>query len=254
MTALVVQTGIYGDGMFGGRPETDLDGVLDDVRRAGYDGVEVMTNLIGDPERLRAACTARGLSVAALHVFWWERDAPQVRHALEVLGTGRLVVSCFPVEEPSDVPAVAGELRKLAEAAGELGVSTLLHNHASECQVMPDGRTAYEALAERLPAGEVGFVIDLHWAAVAGTLSRTIEAVGARCDYYHFKDGSIAEPKNGRSYDLGSGEVDIKGAWQLARTRPVAVAAVERGYAPHDQPAALHTDAMYVRALLAESS
>jgi len=251
MTALVVQTGIYGDGMFGARPEEDLGSVLDDVRDAGYDGVEVMSNLIGDPQLLRDACAARGLSIAAVHVFWWERDETRVRRALETLGTGRLLVSCPPVGAPADVPAVAAELRRTAAAAQDLGVVTLLHNHARECQVWADGRTACEALAGLLPAGEVGFAIDLHWAAAAGTLIRTIQAVGARCDYYHLKDGSLTEPKNGQSYDLGSGEVDIEGAWQLARTRPVSVAVVERGHAPDDQRAALRHDAAYARALLA---
>jgi sugar phosphate isomerase/epimerase len=252
MTALVVQTGIYGDGMFGDRPEKDLDGVLDDVRDTGYDGVEVMSNLIGDPGRLLGACEARGLAIAGLHIFWWERDDPRVDDALRVLGTSRVIVSCLPVKEPADVPSVADELRRLAARARDLGVSTLLHNHASESRVMPNDATVYEALAERLPADEVGFVIDLHWAAVAGTLLRTIAAIGPRCDYYHLKDGSLTEPKNGRSYDLGSGEVDIPAAWQVARIRPVGVAAVERGYAPADQLAALRHDAGYARALLSD--
>ncbi len=252
MTSLIVQTGIFGDGMFGDRPERDLDGVLDDIRAAGYDGVEVMSNLIGDPERLKDACARHGLSVAALHVFWWERDVEQVRRALEVLGTSRLLISCLPIAAPSDVAGVADELRTVAGWARELGVSTLLHNHAPETRPLADGRTPFEALAGLLPPDELGFVIDLHWAAVSGTLLRTIEAVGTRCVYYHFKDGSLTEPKNGRSYDLGSGEVDLAAAWRLARAHPISVATVERGFAPDDQQAALRHDAGYVRGLLAE--
>lgn len=253
MTLLVVQTGIFGDGMFGGRPESDLDGVLDDARAAGYDGVEVMTNLLRKPERLRDACAARGLAVAAAHVFWWERDAPEVHRAIEVLETDRLILSCLPVKQPADLGPVAEELQRVAAVAHSVGASLLVHNHREEGLVLSDGRTTIEALAERLAPEDLGFVLDLHWAAVAGTLTRTLEAVGARCDYYHFKDGSLTEPKNGRSYDLGEGEVDLPGAWQLICGWPLTVAAAERSYAPTDQMAALRHDASYIRALLTEA-
>lgn len=252
MTELIVQTGRYGDGMFGDRPEKDLEGVLDDAAAAGYDGVEVMANLIGDPRRLTDACAARGLGIAALHIFWWERDEELVRQALRILRPPRLLISCLPIKTPADVTAVAAELQVVATRTREYGAATLLHNHAPETRELDDGRTPFESLAELLPAGDVDFVIDLHWAAVSRTLLRTVEAIGSRCYYYHFKDGSVADPKNGRSFDLGAGEVDIPAAWQLARARPIAVATVERGYAPDDQLAALRHDAAYVRDLLAQ--
>jgi sugar phosphate isomerase/epimerase len=247
-TLLAVQTGIFGDGMFGSRPETDLDGVLDAVCAAGYDGVEVMANLGRDPERLRAGCAARGLAITGLHLFWWERDDEALLAAAESMAAERLIVSCLPIKEPAEVAPVADDLRTLTSRLSRSGIPVLVHNHAPEGRVMSDGRTPMEALAEEL--SDLGFVIDLHWAAVAGTAIRTLQNIGPRCDYFHFKDGSLTDPKAPQPFDLGTGEVDLRGAWRLIRQRPLAVATVERGAPPVDAEYSLRHDRDFVRALL----
>lgn len=249
---LAVQTGIFGDGMFGDRPERDLPGVLDEVREAGYDGIEVMGNLLGNPAALRDGCRDRGLTVFGLHLFWWELDFPRLGETALELGAERLIISCLPVTGPEDIAEVADRLRALAASLAPYELPVLLHNHTQEGRVLSDGRTTLEALAEVLSPDELGFVIDVYWAAVSGTLARTLERVGPRCDYFHFKDGSLSDPKSTVPYDLGTGDVDLPLAWAAIRGGPLKVITVERGPAPLDQHVSLRRDAGYVGDLLAD--
>lgn len=247
---LAVQTGIYGYGYFGHWIEDDLEAALDVARETGYSGVEVMSNLTHDPARLRGACADRGLTVTALHVFWHEADELARPELVTALGTNRLIVSSVPIEAPADVGPVVTRLDEIAEPLRSSGVQLFVHNHAEECRPMADGRTPFEALAEAMPADRLGFVIDLHWAVVGGTLARTLRALGGRCDYYHVKDGSSTDGPDTRVYNLGDGEVDLRYAAQLIDDLGgVRVAVAERAARPPDARAALDHDARYIEAL-----
>ncbi|GGS45044.1 sugar phosphate isomerase/epimerase family protein [Actinokineospora fastidiosa] len=245
---LVVQTGIYGYGIFGSRAEENLEAALDLVRATGYDGIEVMTSLTGDPGRLVAACADRGLVIAGFHVFWHELD--DCWEAARRIGAPRLILSGMPADSEENVRAALPALRSTAAKAREHGLRLLVHNHAEEARPLASGRSTLELLADELPAEDLGFVVDLHWASVAGDLARTIAATAGRCDYYHVKDGLIAEPENSRSFDLGAGEVDLAEGWRLATAAgPIAVAVVERGMPAEPLEPALRHDAAFVRGL-----
>jgi sugar phosphate isomerase/epimerase len=235
--------------MFGRRAEKDLYGALDSVRDAGYDGVEVMTSLSGSPLRLADACADRDLEIAGFHVFWHElTSGPQLDVAV-ALGTPRIIVSCIPAGSADEVRGALGPLGEYAKEAAGKGLRLLVHNHAEECHPLAGGSTALEILVENTSAADIGYVVDIHWAAVGGDMLRTIRAVAGRCDYYHVKDGSLADPDN--SCPLGAGEVDLDGAWHQAReSGPIAVAVVERGGTPPDDlDTALDHDARFVRDL-----
>ncbi|KAK1184389.1 sugar phosphate isomerase/epimerase [Streptomyces sp. NBS 14/10] len=252
---LFVQTGIYGYGIFGRAAEEDLEGTLDMVKAAGYDGVEVMTSLTGDPRRLSEACARRGLSISAFHVFWHELADGRQWDTAEALGTSRVILSGIPSENEEAARASIAPLRAFAAEAAARNMRLLVHNHAEECRPLPSNRTVLEILVEHTTCEELGYVIDLHWAAVGGDVARTIRTTADRCDYYHIKDGSITDPEEPHSYDLGSGEVDLNGAWKEIRsTGTVATVVVERGMPANDLPAALHHDARFVRQLLSDSA
>jgi sugar phosphate isomerase/epimerase len=252
---LVVQTGIYGFGILGRRAEDALDETLGLIRAAGYDGVEVMSSLTADPQRLRTACADHGLTIAGLHLFWHELLEEEPWATAVALETPRLIISGIPASAEQDTLAALPRLREFADASNRHGLRLLLHNHAEECRPFASGRTVLEIVAEQLTADEIGFLVDLHWAAVGGDTRRTIETTSGRCDYYHVKDGLIDDPENPRSFDLGTGEVDLAGAWDLIRAAgAVSVAAVERAMPADPLEPALRHDAQFVRRLLAETA
>ena len=251
ITQLIVQTGIYGYGMFGRAAEEDLDGTLALVAAAGYQGVEVMTSLTGDPARLNDACARAGLSIAAFHVFWHELADPRTWEAAESLDTAHVILSGYPSEDEEAALSAVQGLRDFAARAAGCGRRLLVHNHAEECRPLPSGRTVLDILTEKTDPDELGFVIDVHWAAVGGDMTRTIRTTAGRCDYYHIKDGSLDNPEEPRSYDLGTGQVDLPLAVREMRAAgAVSTAVVERGMPADDLVAALEHDAGFVRELL----
>ncbi|MER5950226.1 sugar phosphate isomerase/epimerase [Streptomyces sp. NPDC001904] len=248
---LVLQTGTQGYGILGRHAENDLEGTLDAVLEAGYGGLEIMSSLLGDRPRLRDACAERGLELTALHLFWQELDDFDWS-VLTELGVSRLILSGLPVASEEQTLGCLTALRRHSARARREGAQILLHNHAEEGIPLPGGSTPFEILAAETDEKEVGFVVDLHWAAVAGDTARMLKATAGRCDYLHIKDGLTADPQNPRSFDLGTGEVDLLGGWQQALgAGHVDIAVVERAMPAPDMRAALHHDADFVRSLFA---
>ncbi|KLO28417.1 sugar phosphate isomerase/epimerase family protein [Mycobacterium haemophilum] len=249
---LAVQSGIYGYGIFGRRAEKDLEGTLSMVKAAGYDGVEVMSSLTKDPKQLNECCVRHGLSIVALHLFWEEIRKNPPWAVLATLDTARLIISGLPLVTEADLHEALDPLCDLAEEAANRGVRVLVHNHAEECAPFDNGLTPLEILVESTDDDYIGFVVDLHWAAVAGEVERTIKTTSRRCDYYHIKDGSLTNPNCDESYDLGSGEVDLHHAWGLIRRHHETVAAVvaERSMPAGDLAHALAHDAWFIRDLV----
>ncbi|MFI5572431.1 sugar phosphate isomerase/epimerase family protein [Streptomyces sp. NPDC051740] len=246
---LVLQTGIYGYGILGQRAETDLEGTLDAIRTAGYDGLEVMSSLLGDPARLRDACAERGLDTVAVHLFWHELDDFSWE-TLRELACDRLILSGLPVDSVASTLDTLPALRDHVARAADVGARVAVHNHEEEARPLHDGRTPLEILCAETAPEELGFVVDLHWASVAGALERTLKATAGRCDYLHIKDGLIADPEAPHSFDLGTGEVELVHGWSTARsTGTIAVTAVERAMPAPDLPAALQHDAEFTRQL-----
>lgn len=246
-TQVGVQTGIKGYGIMGSLPVRDLPRSLEYVRAAGATGIEVMTNLIDDPRRLRSACAAAGLGIIGLHVFWPELDQALLDKVRE-LGTPRLICSGVPVA-PGQLADSIDSMRTWAAATGEAGARFLVHNHEEECLSLPDGRTPLEAIAAGTTPDEVSFVVDVYWANRAGAdFTELFTALAGRCDYVHFKDGPRAGDTT-RSYGLGEGDVDLDLAWSSAlASGPLSWAVVERDNPAKNPESAVRADVERLRA------
>ncbi|WP_335980363.1 sugar phosphate isomerase/epimerase family protein [Streptomyces sp. CA2R106] len=248
---VIVQTGIYGYGILGRRAEEDLPGTLGAIAAAGFDGLEVMSSLLAEPDRLARTCTGLGLHVDGVHLFWHELETFDWS-VLTTLDTPRLILSGLPVASEEAIADNVPQLREHADRAAKAGARLLIHNHAEEGRPVEGGRIPLEILADRTQPAELGFVVDLHWAAVAGDTDRIVRATAGRCDYLHIKDGLVDDPEAPHSFDLGTGEVDLAHGWAAAGAAgAVAVAAVERSMPAEDLDAALRHDAAYTRGLIA---
>ena len=58
------------DPLFGDRPQTDLAGVLKEVKAAGFDGVETGLLCGGNAAVATTALTEHGLTQGSLHTRW----------------------------------------------------------------------------------------------------------------------------------------------------------------------------------------
>ncbi|MFI6130824.1 sugar phosphate isomerase/epimerase family protein [Micromonospora sp. NPDC051141] len=244
-----VQMGTRGYGIMGSLPVRDLPKSLEYVRSAGATGVEVMTNLIDDPHRLRTACSDAGLEIIGLHVFWSELDDALLAKVRE-LEVPRLICSGVPVSSPAECDSSIETIRNWSASARQAGATFLVHNHEEECAPFPDGRLPIQVIAERTTPEDVAFVVDVYWANRAGAdFDALFAALTGRCDFVHFKDGLRAGDAATKSYGLGEGEVDLERAWSAATAAgPLAWAVVERDNPAEDPEGAVLADVHRLRA------
>ena len=79
-----------------------------------------------------------------------------------------------------------------------------------------------EILRHATVGGDVGFCLDLYWAALADAdMGPFVDTWASRSGYYHFHDGVLGDPARfEESVDLGDGSVDLRTAF--SRIRPPA--------------------------------
>jgi sugar phosphate isomerase/epimerase len=170
--------------------ERDLAGALARVGSLGYDGVELFHLHALDPSALRTLLDANGLVVAGRHAALEaiERELPSLAAEAEVLGSDRIAISWIDPATLASPEAVVGRVRAAAEAAREAGLRLGFHNHWTEPEPLPDGRSFLDLLRE-LPRDLLWLELDLGWVWQAGVdpvdeLRRT----DGRCPLVHLKD------------------------------------------------------------------
>ena len=128
----------------------DLPGTLARLAEIGLSNVEPF-DLLGDPDALRAAVDANGLSAPSAHARVAEPgvDLGPIFRAAQTVGV-RTVIA--PMTDPSrwasreGVQTVADDLNRAAELADGYGLRVGYHNHAFELENTVDGRPALELL------------------------------------------------------------------------------------------------------------
>jgi sugar phosphate isomerase/epimerase len=224
---------------------TDRDIALRDLSRIGYQAVEPYDPLT-DPAGFRAAADAAGLSVCSVHAPVLGPDREALPAALRTLGTDRVVVPWIPPEgfAADRLDDTARRLDEAAAWAAGLGLRLGYHNHHWELASTVDGRTALEALAERVRP-EVFFEVDVYWAAVGGAdVPALLGRLGPRVEFLHVKDGpaTVDEPMTA----VGAGTLPIP---EILAAAPHAVRVVELDECATDMVTALAESYAYLRVL-----
>jgi sugar phosphate isomerase/epimerase len=226
-----VQLGFNGHGILERLPETDLPGALRLVDAAGFDGVEVMSNVAGEPEAVKVF-VERGTRVAALHLFLSDLDVPGAiarwSETMSAMRCDTLALSAFGMDQSVD--GYRGLAKRLAEVQDDLltrGQRLYFHCHSAELAVIgPDGRRGVHVMTEVVP--DLRLVIDTHWTAVAGLdPARFIVENAHRSGYYHLKDGD-----GSAGAVFGEGSVPLRSCLSAALTRRVDWVVLEQ-----DRPA-----------------
>jgi sugar phosphate isomerase/epimerase len=209
---LGVQLGIYGYGPFGRQPEEDLAAVLGVLRSTGYDGAEIMTNVLQrGTDAIRAAFEDQGLKVAALHVFAEDiGDSSKTNNLLDVtlgIDCDRLIISSVVSADFAFYREMAARLNEVGACCTDQGLSLYYHPHSAEYQKFPNDSNVrgIDFLWHETDASLVKFNIDTYWAYRGGASPvQVINDFASRCDYYHIKDGDAVE-----NCPLGEGKVGI---------------------------------------------
>src|SRR5690606_27163231 len=131
----------------------DFVGVLEAVRRTGYEEVEFAGYHGRDPRAIRTVLDGMGLTAPAAHVGLGalRDDLDAQAEAAYVLGHRYLVVPWLDAGERASLDGyrrVAETLNALGARLREAGIQLAYHNHAFEFETFGGDRTGYDVLLE----------------------------------------------------------------------------------------------------------
>ncbi len=212
--------------VFGERNQTDLPGVLAEVKAAGFPAFEAGNLFAAFGEaQTRDILAETGLKVAGAHFGYGDFADPAKFEAnltyCTAVGTSNLM--CSGVADSKTIEgykASAKLFNEIGKIARDNGVAFNYHNHAWEFTDL-GGTNGMEILASETDPELVKFNIDVFWVWYGNDDPvRFIGEHAARAGYFHFKDGKRRTDENGavRPYflELGRGDVDLKAAYGAA--------------------------------------
>ena len=208
--------------IFQNRVLTNLEGVLDRVLDAGYEGVE--TRLLPDHQSargLRLHLEDRGLALAGLSVPF-ERLG-DVSEAIDYLleAGGRYLVATGPAEREEGAEAfqaMADALNQAGAAAAERGAALCYVNDLRDFAAL-DGTTGFQMLCDATDAEKVKLCPDTYSVAACGKdPSVFIHKHRKRIVGVHLTDGRPDQAHAGAAAftELGIGALDILSIMKMA--------------------------------------
>jgi sugar phosphate isomerase/epimerase len=211
--------------IFRDRPRQDLAGVLRDVARAGYEGVEA-GNLFREstPAAVQALFQETGLALTGAHAGYGEfADMAKVDENIQfVKAMGARYLMCSGVADSKSMAGYeqsAEVFNRVGRRCREAGIDFCYHNHNWEFTPF-DGQVALHRLAELTDPETVKFCVDVYWVAVGGEdPAAFIHRYASRIPYFHIKDGQWEAGHPGKSTRftaLGAGNVDLPAAIRAA--------------------------------------
>src|SRR5690606_19197659 len=211
----------------------DFVGVLEAVRRLGYEEVEFAGYHGRDPRAVRTLPVALGLAAPAAHVgldaLREDRDA-QVA-AAHVLGHRYLVVPWLDEHERASLDGyrrVADELNGVGARLREVGIQLAYHNHDFEFESFDGDRTGYDVLLEATDPALVAMEMDLYWTVHGGRDPVALfERHPGRFPLLHLKD----RMEDGEMVEVGMGEIGFGRVFAHAEA-----AGVRHVFVEHDAP------------------
>ncbi|MFN8519290.1 MAG: sugar phosphate isomerase/epimerase [Chloroflexota bacterium] len=227
----------------------DLPGVLEQVARAGFLGVEHASLHGHAPSDVRRWAADLGLAGVGVH----RRvppgsDGERILDEVAELGLDTVIVPWVEPERfatDGSVSQLADELRAGQAQAAARGIRLGYHNHEFEPVTGADGTTWLERLFE-LAGPEVIAEVDIYWATLAGAEpAELVRRLGDRVRLLHVKDGP-ADPRHRDAPQVpaGSGRVDVAGA--IAAGTAVEWHVVEFDWCAGDMLEALGRSARYL--------
>lgn len=216
---------------------------LKEVKKAGYDGIELNGFMIRPtPFIVRMMTKMAGMPVGKGGSFDWEsmihqaglsvvsvhedqgmiRNQPdQVIEEAKKFGTDKVVITGMYRFDYSDKKAVlqlAHDLNEAGENLKKSGIQLLYHNHNCEFRKVETDKTAYDLIIEETDPDYVGFELDSYWPTEAGVSAiQLMKQLGSRMKLYHINDrgtrlngASMTPILKSDSMELGYGNMNLK--------------------------------------------
>jgi len=263
--------------------EAQARATLQKIKADGYDGLELnrfmihtsslmvrlMTRAAGMPTGnggkldWPGLIKDSGLLVASLGVDLGslEREADQVIQDARSFATDTVVVTGmyrFDYGNESAVRELAQRLNKAGQSLKGEGLSLLYHNHNVELLRLPSGKRAYDVLIEETDRNYVNFEFDSYWFTDGGADAKDwMKKLGERMKLWHLTDrgsrqkGPAMTPIcKADSLELGTGNMDLDGLWEIAAANGVQSVVLEshKNWIDKDPVKSLETSAKWLNA------
>lgn len=230
---------------------TQMPEIVSFLSREGYRGVETGMRHF-DPTRsaeYRALYQEAGLVPLGIHSGgqFWLPDAAQeerarlnstVRFAEEV-GFRWVVVSGNKDETEETIVSAARTYSEIGSYCAQQGIGFAYHNHNWE---LANNGAILDKLLEHT-GSEVGLVLDIAWAHIAGFEPETLMSrYASRIAYVHVKD-----VRSGRFCELGTGEVDFSRYIPLFEEYHIPWLVVEQDYTDMDVETSMRLNRDYLK-------
>jgi len=203
--------------VYRGREQEDLTGVLADVAKAGYDGIEAGNlSSIAPPSEIKRMLADHQLVMSGVHTGYGDLENPDRTQShldfLQAVGGKYLICSGVGQGEGLEPYERAAEtFNRVGRQCQEAGLVFCYHNHDWEFKPL-DGTKGIHRLTEITDPGLVSLCIDVYWVTIGGEIPREfITRYAGRTQYFHFKDGA-----KGSFIELGQGTIDLPAARDAA--------------------------------------
>ena len=206
--------------------ESDLPGVLKQIRAIGYDEVETYWNVYSHPAKeLRTMITDAGLKVPSGH-FDYAGLPDKLDYARE-LGVEYVVCPMLPENMRDSLDGfarAADNFNKWGERAKSMGMRFGFHNHNYEFRKFGQ-TTGFETLVAKTDPKLVCFELDCYWITQAGQDPvAMLQKLGKRIRLLHLKDRKPGFPASqqlnsaaGHFTEVGNGSIDWKKVLNIAQ-------------------------------------
>jgi sugar phosphate isomerase/epimerase len=208
-------------------------GVLEAVRRIGYEEVEFAGYHGRDPHAIRTVLEDTGLTSPAAHVGLGalRTDLDAQVEAAHALGHRWLVVPWLDEPERASLDGyrrIAAELNAIGARLQEAGLHLAYHNHDFEFEAFGGARSGYDVLLAETEPALVALELDLYWAVHGGRGPLALfEQHPGRFPLLHLKD----RMEDGEMVEVGMGEIDFAEVFAHAEQ-----AGVRHTFVEHDAP------------------
>ena len=181
-----------------------------------------------------------GLNVVSVHqdLGSIQRDAKAVAEEAKRFGTDTVVITGmyrFDYGSEEAVRELAQRLNAAGKALGSQGIRLLYHNHNCELRKVNADKCAYDILLEETDPDYVNFEFDSYWFTEGGADAKLwMRRLGNRMKLWHINDRgnrmtgpAITPILKTDSMELGTGNMDLLGLWEIARENGVEAVILE---------------------------
>ena len=215
----------------------DTKGTLENVKKMGYDGVEIAGFGDYEPDELKNMLDSIGLRCISAHVPFGDMTANPEKVFSDYKNVGCDYVSIPWLDLDiapggKDFDKTIPQIKRMGELAKAKGLTLLYHNHDFEFRKV-DGQYGLDILYNSVPAEYLQTQIDTCWVNVAGeNPAEYLRKYAGRAPLVHLKDFVMTGKTSGALYDLiGEDETDKDDSGDFS-FKPV-------GYGVQDMPAIL---------------